>query len=342
MAKLDQKNTFFLFVSFLNEAMFEGLGENFRKILIPLHSDNRPLRVFYEQVLIPYYVRKYKIDILFSPGNIAILFPGCKQVTTIHDLHYRFIPEVLDQSRVLYYRLMLPISTRRSDYIIVDSQATKRALLETVNYEPERIRTIYLGVNFSPKVRNWSPSGNNLEPCKGHILFVSTLFPFKNAAKLIRAYAEIADKITYPVVIVGLDPGGQISVLKKLASSLGIAERVHFMGRVDSVEPWYDSAVVFVYPSEQEGFGLPILEAMACGTPVIASNRASIPEVVGDAGITVNPDNIDELAEAILKVISNQDLREELIKKGYQRVKEFSWEKTARQTLEVFEEVWNG
>lgn len=340
LAKLDRGNTYFLFVSPLNEAMFEGLGKNFRKILIPLHSDNRPLRVLYEQLVIPYYIRKYNIDILFSPANMAVLFPGCKQVTTIHDLHYRFIPEMLDQVRIWYYRFMLPISARRSDYIIVPSQATKRALLETVMYEPEKVRVIYEGVSLRLEGRERSTGGSHLEPYKGHILFVSTLFPYKNAAGLIRAYAKIAGKITCPVVIVGRDPGGQISALKQLTFSLGIANRVHFMGRVGNIEKWYASAVVFVYPSKQEGFGLPPLEAMAHGVPVIGSNRASVPEVIGDAGLIVDPDDIEGLARAIYQAITDAKLRERLIQKGYQRVQIFSWEKAAKETLKVLEEVY--
>jgi len=339
LAKVDCKNTYFIFVSPVNEALFQGLGENFKKILIPLRTDNRSLRVLCEQLLIPFYVHKYKINILFSPANLAILFPCCKQVTMIHDLHYRFIPKTLDRKRVWYYRLMLPISAWRSDRIIVPSQSTKRALLETVACDPERIHVIYEGVSLAQERKDRNMNESTLEFYNKCILFVSTLFPYKNADKLIQAYAKIANKITNHVVIIGRDPGGQITHLKKLASSLGVAKRVHFMGRADSIEPWYDAAVAFVYPSEQEGFGLPPLEAMAHGVPVIGSNRTSVPEVIGDAGLIVDPDDIEGLAMAIYQVVTDANLRERLIQKGYQRVQMFSWEKTARETLRVFKEV---
>ncbi len=336
LAEIDKKNIYYLFVSPINRLLFKRAGYNFKEVILPIYSDNRLLRVLYEQLLIPLYVRKYRIDILFCPGNIGIFWAPCKLVVTIHDLHYQTAVKSLDASSRWYYRLMLPMSTRCSDCIIVPSNATKCALLERFTLEPCQVQVVYEGVDLSGRSDN--PNMNDIN-VRNYILFVSTLYPHKNVEKLILAYAEIKDRISNPVVIVGRDPGGRVSVLKRLVSSLGVASKVHFMGRVDHVERFYRNAIVFVYPSEQEGFGLPLLEAMAHGVAVIGSNRGSVPEVIGNAGLVVDPDNIYELAEAIFKMVTDEGLRRKFIRRGFERIKQFSWEKTAKETQRVFEKV---
>ena len=348
LVKLDRRNTYFLFVSPINNVLFDKWCENFRTILIPLHSDNRPFRLFYDQFLIPYYVLKYGIDVLFSPNNIATIFPGCKQVLiiqgplVIRKLRKRYAEQEIPRLQAIFYDFMLPMSVRRVNKIITVSEDIKKWLLKQVEIPPSKVLVIHEGVDLG--VFTTSVTKVDLAIDKPYVLFLSTLFRYKNADKAVKAFALAKRRcgIPHKLVIGGRDPDNRVTELRKVTEELGVAAEVQFLGQVpfEQVPFLYKNADLFLYPSTVESFGLPPLEAMACGVPVIGSTRCSIPEIIGDAGLIVDPDNIEELAEAIWKVLTDKKLRENLIKKGYERIKQFSWEKTAKETLKVFEEVY--
>lgn len=254
----------------------------------------------------------------------------------VHDLNYHFIPELLDARRNFFYRTAFPLLLRRNDRIIVPSRHTAEAIRDHLHIAQDKIRVVYEGV--STPTAQPLPHGRE----NGHILFVGMLHPHKNVEQLIRACARIASKISEPLTIVGGDPGNEEYRLKAIANELGVGERVTFQGFVDEVEPYYTQARLFVFPSQYEGFGLPPLEAMARGVPVVASNRASVPEVVGKAALVVDPDDVGALAEAMYRVLSDHGLRQELIQAGYQRVQQFTWDRAAKSTIDVFKEVYAG
>ncbi|MCD6449717.1 MAG: glycosyltransferase family 4 protein [Thermotogaceae bacterium] len=348
LAKMDQENDYFLFVTPLNDTLFEGLGENFKKIRLFLWSDNRAMRLFLEQFAIPYYVRKYKIDVLFSPGNVGTLFPRCKQVIVVHGpltvraLRQQYAPKEVPRIFSLFYDIMLPLSLKSAQKVIVVSQSMKEWLLRQVSVTDLKIRVVYEGVDlslFSPRAE-----GKRVSIGRPYILFLSTLFRYKNADKVIQAFGLVKRHYSIPheLVIGGRDPGGRVAELKRLSEKQGVADSVRFLGQVpfELVPDLYKHADIFLYPSTLESFGLPPLEAMACGTPVIGSNRCSVPEVIGDAGLIVDPDNIKEMGEAIYRLLNDQKLRNRLIQKGFERVKMFTWERAARETLQVFKEVY--
>jgi len=349
LAKVDEKNTYFLFVSLRNKTLFQKLGENFKIIALPFRSDNRLLRLFYEQVVFPFYIIKYKIDILFSPSNTATVFPFCKQVLTFHaflmirKLRKQYPEKTIPKLHSLFYNLMLPLSLKCSNKIIAVSQNTKKWLLHQHKVLSSKIAVVYEGVDCGLFLS--MNSSKNAKTEQPYILFLSTLFGYKNADKLIRAFSKLKEKhkIPHNLKIVGKDPEDNMKRLKNLSNEFGISESVFFTGLINhhEVKGLYQNADVFVFPSAVETFGLPVLEAMASGTPVVASNRTSVPEIVGDAGVIVDPDDIAELADAILRVLSDKGLQNSLIQKGYRRAKKFSWDKTARKTLEIFEEVLN-
>ena len=343
LARIDKRNIYYLFVSPINWFLFKNLvGSNFNLVVLPLVVDNSLLKVLIEQLLLPFYLKRYNIDIMFCPNNIGIFLSLSKLIIVIHDMHYINIPEHLSKIKVSYYKIFLPISVKKSNKVIVPSFVTKNDLCKVVKGSFDKIKVIYEGANTQ---LDSNLKSNSLEKIKINypfILFVSTLFKYKNVDKLIKAFAILKKRYRVPqkLVIIGRDPQKEIYHLKNLAINLGVSQYIYFLGRVNDVFLYYKLSDVFVYPSSAEGFGLPLLEAMTCGTPVIASNRTSIPEIVGDAGLIVDPDNIEELAEAIWKVLTDKKLRENLIKKGYERIKQFSWEKTAKETLKVFEEVY--
>lgn len=345
LAKVDRNNTYYLFVSPINETLFDIRKENFKKLHLPLYSDNRISRILFEQLLFPFYIKKYKIDVLFSPGNFVTIFPRCKQVLviqgplTIRKIRDKYAPQEISWMRGFYYNIMLPISTRMADKIIPVSNDIKKHLLNQVKIPEQKIQVIYEGIDLNFLKNSMSESTSP----KPYILFLSTLFKYKNADKLLMTFAKLKNerKIPHSLVVVGRDPRNEMDKLKQIVDEEKLSDYVTFTGAVHhkKIAPLYKNADVFVYPSSVETFGLPVLEAMACGTPVVASNRMSVPEVAGDAALIVDPDNIEEMTEEIYRIITDEKLRESLVKKGYERVKQFTWEKTAKETLKVFEEV---
>lgn len=348
LAKTDNDNIYYLFVSSANETLFNIEEENFKKIRFPLYSDNKILRILIEQFMLFFYIKRYKVDVLFSPGNFVTLFAGCKQVLviqgplTVREIRKKHAPDEISWLRMLYYDLMLPVSIRKANKIIAVSNDIKRNLLKQINIPEQKILVIHEGIDLA-FVENKKNSEFTSSIQKPYILFVSTLFKYKNADKLLKAFIMLKNekRIPHSLMIVGRDPNDETEKLKKIVKQEKLTDCVVFVGAISHEETAlvYENADIFVYPSGVESFGLPVLEAMACGTPVIASNRMSVPEIGGDAALIVDPDNIREMSEAIYRVISDEKLKQTLIKKGYERVRKFTWEKAAQETLEVFREV---
>lgn len=349
LAKIDKDNQYYLYVSRASQNYFDKIiGPNFNKVVLPFDSDNKVLKLFFEQFVIPVYDLKLEIDVLFCPTNLAPLIPFTSTVLAIQSMHYVFAPKDMSKLRKIYHRVLLPQSAKRAKKVIAVSESIRDSIVDVVGINPTKIEVVYEGADLDifnqahvdkELVSDYIPEGFP------YVLFVSTLFKFKNADKLIEAFAlaKKRQKIPHNLVMVGRDSQSNMEELKRIALDSGIAAEVIFTGPVEleTVASFYHNADLLVYPSSVETFGLPPLEAMACGTPVIGSNRTSVPEVIGDAGIIVDPDDIDALADAIVRVLSDQNLRESLIAKGYERVKQFSWEKTARKILSVIEEVYN-
>ena len=346
LAAVDGENRYSLLVGDANHARFEVQQANFDCVPVPVSQRSRVARVLYEHLRLPKVAARLGVDVLYCPGNAASNGARCAVVLGVQSMHYRLVPKEVGKLRTLYFGQMLPRSARRAEMIIAVSQDIKRALLSVVSIPESKVRVIYEGV----ETRFQRPSQEEVERelardglRPGFLLFVSTLKPYKNADKLIRAAAHLkqAHRVEKPVVIAGRDPLGLVRELRALAEGLGIGEQVRFLGGVahERLPFLYAGADVFVYPSSIETFGLPVLEAMACGTPVVGSNRTSVPEVMGDAGISVDPEDIPVLAEAIHNTLLDRRLREELRRRGLNHARQFSWERAARETIEVFEEA---
>jgi glycosyltransferase involved in cell wall biosynthesis len=345
IAEIDNTNTYFLILSKMNQHLFQINRKNFNKIVLPLATDNKLLRVFMEQFLIPFYIKKNKIDVLFSPGNVITIFSGCKKIITINDMAYKEIHSGLPKKRVLYYNIFLPLSVRRTDYIITISNYTKSALTKEFKKAENKIKVIHHGIDSKDFFVHNIKRRHKLDGLEHFIFFLGTLHKHKNADRLIEAFAILKSKYKIPhkLIIAGRDPGGKIKELNGIVESHSMKKEVILTDRLDheDIVIYFHNADIFVFPSAYEGFGIPVLEAMACGTPIVASDRTAIPEIVDDAGILVNPDNIEDIAEAVHKVLTDEELRKKLIKKGFQRVKKFSWKSAAKNTIEVFEDLKN-
>lgn len=297
-------------------------------------------RTLWEHTILPLYSVIERANILFCPSNIAPLFvpKKVKLIVTIHDLRVKKFPDTFSKSTRIYYNLNYLNTFNRADAIITVSEFSKNEIIKYYPQAKEKIFVIPNGINLQQfRVLNI--------PRKKQILFIGAIAKHKNIKIILKAFLTIKDKIDHTVVIVGSKDSGMPEdeetkeILKQIPP-----ERVIFTGKLtdEEIVRVYNESEIFVFPSIYEGFGLPILEAMACGCPVIASNQSSIPEVCGDSALLFDPFNPEELAEKILLLTNDSNLRNKLVEKGLERVKVFSWEKAAEKHIEVFKRVMYG
>lgn len=308
-------------------------GRLFRLMLFSFYKSGLPLGF-----LLP------DVDLFHSPDHVFPALAKLKTVVTIHDLAFLLFPENYTWINGTYLKSMVPASLKRAARIIVDSENTKKDLISLLSVSEEKIRVIPAGVDesFSPTIEpdKVAKAKHKYGITGDYILYVGTLEPRKNIGRLVEAYSRLESRRDLRLVIAG-GKGWLYDELFKKVEELKIDESVSFLGYIPrkDLPALYSGAELFVYPSIYEGFGLPVLEAMACGTPVITSNVSSLPEVAGDAALLIDPNNVEELASAIEKLLSDSELRSELMNKGLERAKLFSWERTARETLAVYQEV---
>lgn len=308
---------------------------------VPMRLDRR-LR--WQQWELPRRTSAAGADLLHVPGFDAPRRKPCPVVLTVHDLIGMLFPQNLPPVARFYWSRWLPWSVRWADRVLADSEHTRRDIVRLMRIPAERIVVIPLGVQpiFRP-IRDDAILAALRQkyglPAQ-IILYIGTLEPRKGLDTLVDAYAALADIVPQDVVIVG-KLGWYTESLFRQVAQLGLERRVHFTDYVpdDDVPGLFNLADVFVFPSRYEGFGLPPLEAMACGTPVISSNAASLPETVGDAGLLVPPDAPGALAAALRRVLGDADLQTRLRAAGLVQAQRFTWEETARQTLAVYREL---
>lgn len=281
--------------------------------------------------------------LLWSPANTGPLVVE-KQVVTIHDLSVVDRPEGFSLRFREFYRFLLPRLTRRVRAVITVSAFTRERLIEWARIPPSRVHAIHLGVDrrFSQQqLDSIEKLRNTLEiPSRYYILSLGSLEPRKNLPRLLAAWERVQRELPDEVWLVVAGGKGKSSVFKDVGIQR-LPPRVHLTGRVpdEFLPTLYSGALVFTYPSLYEGFGLPPLEAMACGTPVLTSNVTSLPEVVGDAGLLVDPYDVEAIAHGICRLVGDSALREELKRKGLERAKQFTWERTADLTWQVLQGV---
>ncbi len=300
----------------------------------------------WEQLLLPLNLFIRGIDLIHSPAYVTPMMKSCPTIITVHDMAYLLYPDKFVKAYRLYLKFWVPLSVKRADIVVTDSIQSKRDIVKLLKVPEEKVEVIYLGVSelFRPVSDDEKLDAirRKYNLPQEFILYVGTIEPRKNIIELIYAYGEFKKKVGDTVkIVIGGKMGWLYDNIFEAIEGLGLKEDVIFTGYIadEDLPLVYNAAKVFVYPSLYEGFGLPPLEAMACGVPVVTSNTSSLPELVNGAGIMVNPDNPHELAEAIYNVLTNEELRKKMIKRGLEKAKKFTWEKTAKKTLEVYEKV---
>jgi glycosyltransferase involved in cell wall biosynthesis len=284
-----------------------------------------------------------RLDLFHSPDFIPPRVGVTKRVITVHDLNFLLFPKFVDTDSHQYYTHQINSAVNEADHIIADSHHTRQDIISILNVPAEKVTTVHLAANpiFSIPVAKEEIESTleQLELPTSFILYVGTLSPRKNVLTLLESYYTLLQKtdVEVPLVLVGAK-GFQYEEIFSSIDNLKLTSQVrHFEGLTNrTLARLYRAAGVFVLPSFYEGFGLPPLEAMHCGCPVIVSNRSSLPEVVGDAGLLVDPEDIDGWTRAIQQVLSDPQEREMLSKAGISQAKKFSWQMTAKETVKIY------
>lgn len=345
LAAIDQSDEFLIFHSRRDgDAIVHQPNFRRRTLYTPCHYR-------FEQWTLPLELWPHDLDLLHSPDFIPPFRRNHASVITVHDLGFLHFPHFVTQDSAHHYGL-IDQAVRRTDHIIAVSESTKTDIINLLGVHERKITVIHEATtpDFHPRM----DPGEMAEVAKVReryglycpfILFVSTIEPRKNLPTLLRAFRRLLDeyKVDVELVVVG-ERGWLFEEVFSLTSELRLNGLVKFLGRVpaEDLPLIYNAAMIHAHPSFYEGFGLTPLEAMSSGTPTIVSNVSSLPEVVGDAGLLVAPDDLDGWTVAIWRLLSDSALRETMIEKGLKRAATFSWAKAAHQHLAVYRRFRNG
>jgi len=281
--------------------------------------------------------------VVYHEPNAIACVSSLPSVITLHDLSHLHYPELHPKGRVAHLQRQLARSLQGARHIITDAQSTRRELIETLNLPADKISAIHLGVDARFFAPNLSKAAQTLARFdvrpQQYILSVGTLEPRKNIERTLQAYAALPEYLRrdFPLVLSG-GKGWKDAVIHTRLKQIKPPGRVILTGYVDHHDllALYAACTAFVYPSLYEGFGLPILEAMAAGAPVITSNVSAMPEVAGEAALLIDPNSVDELAAAMQRLLEDRELATALSIRGKERARGFTWARTAQETLKVY------
>jgi glycosyltransferase involved in cell wall biosynthesis len=339
LLRIDRVNEYYLFIA---EA---ALGARFREFPnahpVVLKS---PSKLIFDQVLVPRAVRQYGCDVVINLKHSVPLLTGAPSIFVMHGADWLAFPQNYYFFDRMYHKVSLPLFCRKAARIISVSHDATRIAVERLNLPPAQVATVYHGFRTDfhrvEDPARKARARERYELPERFILYVGRIYPMKNVRGLVEAFAKLRDRVPHSLVICGIkhyktEP--DFAAIDKYS----LHDRVIPTGFVEEEDlpVLYSMADAFVLPSLYEGFGIPLLEAMACGCPIVTSTQGSCPEVVDGAAVLVNPYDTTDIAEGIYKVLSDSGLAAELVRKGYQRVAQFSWEKCARETLDVIASV---
>ena len=335
LAEIDATNEYVLFTNRETGLGLRPGAPNFRTVQHDVRASFRPARILWEQTGLPLAIARQHLDVLLNPGFTAPLLCGCPQVTVFHDLQHKRHPEYFRWFDLPFWRFLLFWSAHLSRSLIADSDATRADLMEFYRLPREKIQVVPLGVEpeFFEIARARRPGP--------FLLSVSTLHPHKNLHRLLRAFARFRQaRPDFRLIVAGLR-GFEAENLERLQQELGLSGAVEFTGWIprEDLYALYARAFAFIYPSTFEGFGLPVLEALAAGIPAACSDIEPLASTAGDAALRFDPQDDQALLDAMTRLFSDHHLRAELSVRGPQRAALFSWKTTARLTLDALVEA---
>jgi len=353
LAVMDSENKYILYVDREDSENILPQNNNFKvSRLVPSNY------FLWEQIALPIQAKKDAIDILHCTGNTAPIFLNkrIKLVVTIHDVMYLKDYYELPKSQSIYQRIgrvyrraIVPRTIRRLSKVLTVSEFSRRDIMKHLPHlKCEQIRVTYEAANESFKCIDKSVAFQKTKDMlgieEGFVIALGAMDPRKNTASIIKTFIELKKErcIKEKLVVVGI-PNWKNTVFYDIVLNSDLKEHIIFTDFISESDLvfLYNSSIVFLYPSMYEGFGIPILEAMSCGVPVITSNRTSIPEITGDCALLINPDDRDDIKKTLIRLLSDTNMRDELIKRGVKRAKEFSWKKMAKETIEIYKGINN-
>lgn len=333
MLSMDTENTYILM--YKEE---KHIGTYSKHMNVSEASINLPGNIMWDQIAVPYMAWKYKVDLIFNPKLSVPLFTSKKTAFVLHGADWFVFPKNYKFLDRLYHRIFALLYCKKADLVISVSQNATNEIIRHLKIQRKKLKTVHHGVGENFQVIR---DENRLKAVREKynlpgkfILYVGQIYPMKNFSGIVRSYSQIRNKIPHKLIIVGK---ATLKYEKEVAliDELGLSNYVTRVGVIpdEDLPVFYNLAELFLFPSLYEGFGIPLLEAMACGCPVVTSNRGSCPEVVGDAASIVDPYDIADISNAIYLALTDRVLRDALIEKGLLRVKDFTWESTAKNTL---------
>lgn len=323
--------------------------------LFPIDIEQRviPFPRLWTHIRLSWEMANHPPDVLFVPSHVLPLIHPRHSVVTVHDLGFQYYPQAHTLSQNLYLRWSTRHNARAASRILADSQATRQDLVRYYGISPEKIVVVYPGRNESlapisePAALDAVRSRFSLTG--PYLLYVGTLHPRKNLVRLVQAFAallssDLPSSASGLQLVLAGQRGWLYDEVFAQVRKLDLAGRVILTGYVPEADlpALLSGALAFAFPSLYEGFGLPILEAMACGTPVVCSDVSSLPEVAGDAALLVDPESVESIAGGLARVVADEHLRRELVNQGFQQVRGFSWRRCAQEALQVLENVGRG
>jgi glycosyltransferase involved in cell wall biosynthesis len=342
LARLDKDTEYVLLCRDGDLGVPQQLGANFRAVREP--SPNYSLR---EQIHIPYVLFRERPDVYHAPHYVLPPAVPCRSVVTIHDtIHLNFPQYLPNRGAYAYARALMWTAAKKSDRILTVSESSKRDIIHYFGVAPDKVVVVYNAIDerfgTEPQPEEIARVRERFQLDHGFVLYVGNIKPHKNLVRLIEAFDGLRREgfDDLKLLIIG-DEISKWSALRRAVHSHKLHKHVRFLGfqSDDTLASLYRLAAVFVFPSLYEGFGLPPLEAMASGTPVVTSNLSSLPEVVGDAAVLVDPYDAVDIKDGIKRVLTDPALREDLRRKGLQRAREFSWERSVARTREIYVEA---
>ena len=340
LSKIDKENSYYIFFNYKDISEVKNYGQNFQNVKVPF------FKIILEQIWFPVLFRKYKIDLYFSPNHVLPIIKNSQTVVVIHDLAHLYFPQSLPKKAFWYYQTFIPGSLKRADRIIAISESTKSDIVKFFDIESEKIKVLYPGVEkkkFEAKIskEHRKKIRNKLNLSNDYLLTIG-IFEFrKNYQRLIQAFNNIAKRFPELKLVMAGPKSKDFPNIQRLVQQYNLSDRVIFPGylRQEEIITLYQEAKLFVFPSLYEGFGIPPLEAMAAGTPVVASCTSSIPEVVGNAAVLFDPKKPEAISKAIIEVLKDKNKEKQLILAGKKRVNlsQFDWCEVGKKTLEIFQ-----
>lgn len=339
--RIDRENQYFLFYNNKKHIGTYGNLRNVKEVYVP---DANP--IIWDQIKIPRLIRKYGIDLIFNTKFTVPLRTKAKKVMALHGATWFVHPEIYKKYDLFYVNRAMRLYCNKADFLISNSNLTTNDHYRILNVPLEKMETVYFAAGKEFRVIDEADILNQIKEKyklpERFVLTVTSYDPGKNFGVLLDAFAEARKKEDVHLVVVGKNcyKYGEDYDLR----SRKIDDSVHFTGWIEHSElpVFYNLAEVYLFPSIFETFGIPVLESMACGCPVIASNSGAIPELAADAAILINPQNTAEIAEKLLMLLQNPLVAGSYRSKGLEHVKQFSWENAAYQTLKIFREICLG